>query len=353
MPGRPGVISRVASEMLQKSRLPFVQRIILHGLPGAAREDEGFAKGISIVRGQLTDEQVAKDFGMQYVPLESAFAYNQEVKGPGGPTLPCLAALPLALVSSGDLSQLWHSVLGSPLAYIVFVVVAVFLALRLADTLGKPEKDAPSLAVEKSKVDKDRILAEFKKGKISWPRTTLEAKRHMVGLLAKSLDKPEGSLTTADFRKPQKVFGGKRLYGLLYHYKVQTKERTLVAGLNLLMERLGIEKIQKTKPDTKLAKLRLKPNGTFRAYNHIVSLPQEIIQLYGLSNRQADVLLRKTEINNQETYLIEKITFPAVSLGKRHLPQLDIEVIRNQDVILRLNIKIKGREPLVLSLIHI
>jgi alanine dehydrogenase len=53
MPGWPGVICRVASEMLQVARLPYIKPM-LQGLKEAAFRDEGFAKGTSILAGKTS-----------------------------------------------------------------------------------------------------------------------------------------------------------------------------------------------------------------------------------------------------------------------------------------------------------
>lgn len=74
MPGGPGVICRVASEMLQAARLPYI-KLMLHGLKEAAYRDEGFAKGISILAGKLIDRRVGEEFGIEWFDIsQSRFA---------------------------------------------------------------------------------------------------------------------------------------------------------------------------------------------------------------------------------------------------------------------------------------
>jgi alanine dehydrogenase len=71
MPGRPGVISKAASRMLQAARLPYVKALIKNGLVQAVAKDKGLMTGISVVAGELTDEKVANTpgFGFTWRPV--------------------------------------------------------------------------------------------------------------------------------------------------------------------------------------------------------------------------------------------------------------------------------------------
>ncbi|MFH1868967.1 MAG: glycine cleavage T C-terminal barrel domain-containing protein [Candidatus Omnitrophota bacterium] len=74
MPGRPGVIAKASSKMLQASRLPHLKNMIKNGLVGAARKDPGLKAGLSVVRGELTDETVAntEGFDLTWTPVDKA-----------------------------------------------------------------------------------------------------------------------------------------------------------------------------------------------------------------------------------------------------------------------------------------
>ena len=74
MPGRPGVIAKASSKMLQAARLYYLKELMEFGLLQAANRDPGLKAGLSVVQGELTDERVAttKGFGFDWSPVDQA-----------------------------------------------------------------------------------------------------------------------------------------------------------------------------------------------------------------------------------------------------------------------------------------
>ena len=90
-------------------------------------------------------------------------------------------------------------------------------------------------------IDETRVLELFKKGYLSWRRTTREAKLYMVERLAEALGKEPGGLTATDFRKRLPLFGGKVIEGLLRWAGRMFKNADLSEALRELKEYLDIE----------------------------------------------------------------------------------------------------------------
>ncbi|RKY81817.1 hypothetical protein DRQ11_14985, partial [candidate division KSB1 bacterium] len=69
MPGKKGVISKIASQMLEVSRLPYLKLIIQGGWK-KIQEVEGLQKARSIFEGKLIDRRVAESLGLEWTDLD-------------------------------------------------------------------------------------------------------------------------------------------------------------------------------------------------------------------------------------------------------------------------------------------
>ncbi len=65
----PGAVSRTSAIALCNATFPYVRTLAKKGMERAAADDPGFAKGVSIVRGRVTDPAVADALGLPYQPL--------------------------------------------------------------------------------------------------------------------------------------------------------------------------------------------------------------------------------------------------------------------------------------------
>ena len=65
----PGAVGRTSTTALCNSTLPYALRIASHGYERAAKEDPGFAEGVNLVRGKVTNAAVAEAVRMKYEPL--------------------------------------------------------------------------------------------------------------------------------------------------------------------------------------------------------------------------------------------------------------------------------------------
>lgn len=64
----PGAVPRTSTYGLTNATLPYVLRLVTHGLPAAARDDPGFAAGVNVAGGTVTNVGVAEAHGMAYTP---------------------------------------------------------------------------------------------------------------------------------------------------------------------------------------------------------------------------------------------------------------------------------------------
>lgn len=69
VPNIPSKVARTASHALTNSALPYISRVARDGLVQTALRDSGFAKGINICSGTLTNEAVASAHGRKARPL--------------------------------------------------------------------------------------------------------------------------------------------------------------------------------------------------------------------------------------------------------------------------------------------
>ena len=69
----PGAVGRTSTYALGNVTLPYVLQIAKHGWSTLAAASVGFAEGVNIDRGRVTNQAVAATFGLPYV------AWNAEV----------------------------------------------------------------------------------------------------------------------------------------------------------------------------------------------------------------------------------------------------------------------------------
>ncbi len=65
----PGAVGRTSTIALCNATLPYILKIANLGFEKAAIEDPGFAEGINLVAGRITNSAVAESLQMQYQPL--------------------------------------------------------------------------------------------------------------------------------------------------------------------------------------------------------------------------------------------------------------------------------------------
>jgi alanine dehydrogenase len=65
----PGAVPRTSTFALTNATLPYLTRLVAEGVEGAARADRGFAGGINVIRGKVTNEGVAEAHGLPHTPL--------------------------------------------------------------------------------------------------------------------------------------------------------------------------------------------------------------------------------------------------------------------------------------------
>lgn len=65
----PGAVGRTSSIALCNATLPYVLKIANQGVEKSAAQDTGFAEGINLVSGRITNSAVAESLQMQFQPL--------------------------------------------------------------------------------------------------------------------------------------------------------------------------------------------------------------------------------------------------------------------------------------------
>jgi len=68
----PGAVGRTSTYALNNVTLPYVLQIARNGWEAFALASPGFAEGINIDRGRVTNEAVASTFGLPHVRWDSA-----------------------------------------------------------------------------------------------------------------------------------------------------------------------------------------------------------------------------------------------------------------------------------------
>ncbi|MEO6601284.1 MAG: alanine dehydrogenase [Polyangiaceae bacterium] len=64
----PGAVGRTSTYALCNVTAPYALRIATHGLAGAAHDDPSLPSAVNIHQGRVTDQAVAKTFGLEYHP---------------------------------------------------------------------------------------------------------------------------------------------------------------------------------------------------------------------------------------------------------------------------------------------
>src|SRR5262249_15189135 len=70
----PGGVPITSTKALTNATLPYVEAIADRGLAAAVEADPVLAKGVNILAGKVTYQAVAEAHGLDYTPLEAAFA---------------------------------------------------------------------------------------------------------------------------------------------------------------------------------------------------------------------------------------------------------------------------------------
>src|SRR3954469_21633450 len=67
----PGAVGRTSTYALCNVTLPYVLQLAKHGWRALAAADPGVAEGVNIDRGRVTNQAVARTFGLTYQPLDT------------------------------------------------------------------------------------------------------------------------------------------------------------------------------------------------------------------------------------------------------------------------------------------
>jgi alanine dehydrogenase len=70
----PGAVPITATYALTNATMPYVLKLAGQGVRGALSSDRGFLQGLSVARGRLTSEPVARDQGLDHVSPDDALA---------------------------------------------------------------------------------------------------------------------------------------------------------------------------------------------------------------------------------------------------------------------------------------
>ena len=65
----PGAVGRTSTMALCNATLPYVMKIVTKGYEKAAGEDPGFAEGINLAAGRITNAAVANSLGLKHEAL--------------------------------------------------------------------------------------------------------------------------------------------------------------------------------------------------------------------------------------------------------------------------------------------
>lgn len=66
----PGAVPNTSTYALTNATLNYV-RALANGWKAAVKADAGLLKGLSVINGEVTYKEVAKTFGLPYVPAEN------------------------------------------------------------------------------------------------------------------------------------------------------------------------------------------------------------------------------------------------------------------------------------------
>jgi alanine dehydrogenase len=70
----PGAVARTSTFALTNATLPYLKKLADKGYLRAMRDDPSLAKGLNLWLGQCTHAAVARDLGLDYVPVEQALS---------------------------------------------------------------------------------------------------------------------------------------------------------------------------------------------------------------------------------------------------------------------------------------
>ncbi|EGR2080933.1 alanine dehydrogenase [Vibrio cholerae] len=70
----PGAVARTSTFALNNATLPYIVKLANKGYQKALLEDAGFLKGLNVIHGKVTYEEVAENFGLDYVDPAKAIA---------------------------------------------------------------------------------------------------------------------------------------------------------------------------------------------------------------------------------------------------------------------------------------
>ena len=66
----PGAVGRTSTLALTNATLPYTMRLAALGYRKATEQDAGLAEGVDVHQGCVTNEAVARTFGMEYRPYK-------------------------------------------------------------------------------------------------------------------------------------------------------------------------------------------------------------------------------------------------------------------------------------------
>jgi alanine dehydrogenase len=70
----PGAVPITSTRALTNVTLPYVEEIADHGVVAAIGRDLALARGVNVIGGRVTYQAVADAHGLEYTPLDDAFA---------------------------------------------------------------------------------------------------------------------------------------------------------------------------------------------------------------------------------------------------------------------------------------
>ena len=64
----PGAVPITSTRALTNATLPYLLELVERGAPAALAADPGFAAGLNVAAGKVTEESVARDQGLEWTP---------------------------------------------------------------------------------------------------------------------------------------------------------------------------------------------------------------------------------------------------------------------------------------------
>jgi len=75
----PGAVPITSTSALTNATLPYLLELVDRGVPGALGADPGFAAGLNVAAGKVTEESVARDQGLDWTPPAVALGEMEAV----------------------------------------------------------------------------------------------------------------------------------------------------------------------------------------------------------------------------------------------------------------------------------